>query len=135
MNRSLWTTELSTDPDKKFLLDGILNGFQLLPASANLTPAEMNNYFSAVNPEIKTKVEATILEEVAAGNYVICTQKPTIISALGTVPKPDSSDLCIIHDCSMPAGQGVNSYINIEKQKFQTIDDAMSNIKKGFYLL
>ena len=51
------------DLDKEFLLDGIVNGFQLLPAHSQLAPAEMNNYSSAVNPQSKTKVEATILDE------------------------------------------------------------------------
>lgn len=122
------------DKDKDFLLDGITNGFQLLPASAPLKPAEMNNYSSAVNPLARSRVEATILEEVAAGNYVICPQKPTIVSAIGAVPKPDSLELRLIHDCSMPPGKGVNTYIDIEKQRFQTIDDAMQVIKHGYYL-
>ena len=60
--------------------------------------------------------------------------KPTIISALGAVPKPDSDDLRLIHDCSMPPKLGVNSYIDIEKQKFQTVDDAVQSIQRGYYL-
>ena len=60
--------------------------------------------------------------------------KPTIVSALGAVPKPDSDDLRLIHDCSMPPKRGVNSYIDIDKQKFQTIDDAVKVIRKGYYL-
>ena len=34
----------------------------------------------------------------------------------------------------MPPGQGVNSYIEIEKQKFQTLDDAVKLIKQGYYM-
>ena len=34
----------------------------------------------------------------------------------------------------MPPGRGVNSYIDIDKQKFQTIDDAVREIKPGCYL-
>ena len=134
MNCSLWTSELERDLDKDFLLDGIIHGFQLLPANAQLAPAEMNNYSSAVNPQSKIKVEETILDEIKAGNYVICNQKPVIVSALGAVPKPDSPDLRLIHDCSMPLGHGVNSYVDIDKQKFQTLDDAMQMIKHGYYL-
>ena len=120
--------------DKEFLLDGITNGFQLLPSDAPIQPAEMNNYFSTVNPLVRDRVEKQILEEIAVGNYVSTSVKPTIISALGAVPKPDSEDLRLIHDCSMPPGQGVNNYIEIEKQKFQTLDDAVKLIKQGYYM-
>ena len=94
----------------------------------------MDNYTSAASPGAKEKVEATILEELAAGNYRIADCKPTIVSALGAVPKPDSEDLRIIHDCSMPPGRGVNAFIDIEKQKFQTLDDATKLIGKDFYI-
>ena len=112
----------------------MVNGFQSLPADAQISPAEMDNYNSAVGPGSKEKVEATILEELSAGNYIIASEKPVIVSALGAVPKPDSEDLRLIHDCSMPHGVGVNSYIDIEKQSFQTLDDACRLIGKDFFL-
>lgn len=115
-------------------MNGVTSGFQLLPKDSPLVPAEMNNYNSVTNPDVIDKVEATILEEMSEGNYIISTSKPIIVSALGAVPKPDSDDLRIIHDCSMPPGKGVNSYIDIEKQKFQTIDDAVKRIRRGCFL-
>ena len=130
----MWERELIDDPDRDFLLDGVVNGFQLLPADAKLCPAEMDNYNSAISPSSKEKVEATILEELEAGNYIISPEKPVIVSALGAVPKPDSEDLRLIHDCSMPPGLGVNSYIDIEKQSFQTLDDACRLIGKDFFI-
>ena len=94
----------------------------------------MNNYASTTNPLAREKVEATLLEELQAGNYVVTSSKPRIVSALGAVPKPDSEDLRLIHDCSMPPGKGVNSYIDIEKQTFQTIDSAVKMIEPGCYM-
>ena len=88
----------------------------------------MHNYFSTTNPDAVGKVEEALLEEFKAGNYVQVSHKPTIVSALGAVPKPDSDELRLIHDCSMPHGLEVNSYIDIEKQKFQTVDDAVKVI-------
>ena len=123
------------DDDKDFLLDGINNGFQLLPANATLLPAEMENYRSATAPEARSKVEATLREELAEGNYVLSPSKPTIVSALGTVPKPNSDELRLIHDCSMPKGAGVNSYVpTIDKLHFQTIDDAIKLVDQGYFL-
>ena len=111
-----------------------MHGYQLLPIDAELKPAEMHNYFSTTNPDAADKVEETLLSEITAGNYKPVAGKPTIVSALGAVPKPDSNDLRLIHDCSMPPKLGVNSYINIEKQKFQTVDDAVKSIKRGYFL-
>ena len=110
------------------------DGFQLLPADASIVQAEMDNYFSATSPTSKDKVESSILEEIEAGNYAITTHKPTIISALGAVPKPDSDELRLIHDCSMPPSLGVNNYIAIEKQTFQTLDDAVKLIDKDSFI-
>ena len=113
---------MQDDPDKAFLLEGVKDGFQLLPADASIVPAEMENYSSATNPDSRDRVEKSILEELEAGNYAVTTHRPTIISALGAVPKPDSDDLRLIHDCSMPPSLGVNNYISIDKQSFQTLE-------------
>ncbi len=111
------------------MLDGIFNGFELLPADSALVPAEMENYRSAINPEARSKVEQTLREELQEGNYVISPTKPTIISALGAVPKANSDD------CSMPVGQVVNSYVpTLEKLHFQSIDDALKLVDSNFFL-
>ena len=128
-------TELQEDEDKDFLLDGILNGFQLIPADSSLSPAEMENYRSATEPPARAKVEATLREELEEGNYVISPSKPTIVSALGAVPKSNSDELRLIHDCSMSKGQGVNSYVpTLDKLHFQTIDDAVKLVTPECYL-
>ena len=45
--------ELDLDEDKEFLLDGIINGFELIPADSVLSPAEMDNYSSSTKPEAR----------------------------------------------------------------------------------
>ena len=125
---------MADDEDKDFLLNGIISGFQLLPEDSQLFLAETDNYRSEVNPEARDKVEQIILQEIEEGNYRISPSKPTIISALAAIPKPDSAELHLIHDCSMPPGKVVNDCIDIDKFKFQTIDDAMQLIDKGYYL-
>ena len=71
----------------------------------------MDNYRSSTKPEARAKVEHTIQEEIKEGNYVITQCKPTIVSAIEAVPKANSDELRLIHDCSMPEGLGVNSYV------------------------
>ena len=70
----------------------------------------MNNYKSATDPSCRDKVEAAIVKEIEQNNYVIVHEKLTIVSAIGAVPKPDSDDVRIIDDCSMPSGKDFNSY-------------------------
>ena len=94
----------------------------------------MDNYHSATCPEAFAQVEKQIQEEIAEGNYVATHTKPTIVGTLGAIPKPDSAEYRLIHDCSMPSGKGVNSYIDIESFKFQTIDDAVKLIDQGYYI-
>ena len=50
-------------------------------------PAYQGNYESATCVEQKFAVEEPILSEIAEGNYVVRNVKPTIISALGAIPK------------------------------------------------
>ena len=127
--------ELEVDEDKDFLLKGIINGFELIPADSTLSPAEMDNYSSSTKPDARDKVEQTLLEEIAEGNYIITPQKPTIVSALSAVPKAGSQEVLLIHDCSMPVGRGVNSYVpSLDKFRFQTIDDAVKLVDKDYYL-
>ena len=82
------------------------------------------NYRSVLG-EDKEKVDAIIQREIDAGHYKIVYERPTIISALGAVPKSDGG-IRLIHDCSMPEGLGVNHYATIEKQSFMTVRDAVA---------
>ena len=91
---------LEDDPDKDFLLTGISKGFEIIQSGSNIQPAFCSNHKSALSKENKHKVEKQILHEIDCNRYVVCKSKPTIVSALGAVPKPNSSDIRLIHDCS-----------------------------------
>ena len=39
--------------------------------------------------------------------YIISATKPTVVNALGAIPKPNSSEVRLIYDCSPPHGQAV----------------------------
>ena len=94
----------------------------------------MDNYRSATNPETKPRVEETIKQEIEAGNYIITSAKPTIVSALGAIPKPDSTELRLIHDCSRPHGQALNDYVSVNSFKFQSLDEAIGRLRPGYYM-
>ena len=67
-------------------------------------------------------------------NYVISDAKPIIISTLGAIPKPDSSEERLIHDCSRPMGRALNDYITTQSFKFQTLDDAIKLLRPNYFM-
>jgi len=94
---------------------------------------QSKNYKSATSADVKAAVEQTILSKISKGNYVITESKPTIVSALGAIPKPNSSEVRLIHDCSRPHGQALNDYISTHSFKFQTLDDAIALLKPNYF--
>ena len=117
------------------MLDGIITGFELIPADSTLSPAEMDKYSSSTKPEARDKVEQTLREEIAEGSYIITPNRLTIVKALSAVPKAGSQELRLIHDCSMPVGRGVTSYVpSLDRFHFQTVDDAVKLVDHGYYL-
>ncbi|KXJ08119.1 hypothetical protein AC249_AIPGENE24810 [Exaiptasia diaphana] len=133
--KETWRTELKNDFDKDFLIDGITNGFNILNIPHDIIDtAEVYNYKSATDNAIRDKVERQITSEIAQGNYVISQTKPTIISALGAIPKKDSNDVRLIHDCSRPEGASVNSYATCEHYAYETVERACKLIKPGAFM-
>jgi len=131
----IWERELQGDPDREFLLDGVQNGFHIIDKEAIVYTASMDNYKSATNKHACQKVEKQILTEIQEGRYVVSSSKPTIVSALGAIPKAESDDLRLIHDCSQPSGLAVNDYASLdEKTKYQSVQDAVDILKPNSYL-
>ena len=124
------------DPDEGFLIKGIKEGFSLIDETIeieNIQNVEENNYKSAVSSENKSKVEKQLINEILEGNYRFVNEKPKIVSALGSVPKPQSDDIRIIHDCSRPVGASLNTYASLDKEKYQSVDEAVKLSKPNCY--
>ena len=65
---------------------------------------------------------------------MVTNQKPTIVSALGAIPKPNGG-IRLIHDASRPTGRALNDYAVMEcNLTFQTLDDAVTHLSEGAYL-
>ena len=88
------------------------------------------NYASATGAS-RHLVEDQIKEELANGRYQIATSRPSIVSALGAIPKPDGASVRIIHDCSRPQGNAVNDLAVGETFRYQSIQDATDLITEG----
>lgn len=134
LNLEAWRTYLHDDSDMEFILDGLTNGFHLISPDSIVTPAAVPNYRSATSTDVRDKVEKQIRDEIQMGNYVITRTKPSIVSALGAIPKPNSENIRLIYDCSRPAHSNVNSYATTQHFSYVTLDKAVSLIKPDAYL-
>ena len=129
-----WESELETDPDRDFLLEGVKCGFHIIDPDSNIKSCDVKNHRSAVDPDVRPHVEKLILKELEQGNYVACETKPDIISALGAVPKSDGG-YRLIHDLSLPAGESVNDYApEMDKYSYESVDTAVSMLKPGVFM-
>ena len=99
-----------------------------------LEDLNVNNYRSATDSTVRQQVERQILTEIKQGNYIVTTEKLTIVSALGAIPKPDSSDIRLIHECSRLDLTSLNSYANCEHYSYDTTGKATANIKQGAFM-
>ena len=136
LNVETWSTELQGDPDREFLLHGIREGFSLIDPDISfdtIADVEENNYRSATSKTNKPIIEKQLINEILEGNYKFVKHKPKIVSALGSVPKPQSSDLRIIHDCSRPVGASLNTYASLDKERYQSVDEAVKLSKKNCF--
>ena len=116
------------------MLDGFTNGFKIID-DVELFPVRMSNYKSATDVDVKQKVEKHIIAELDAGNYVITKEPPTLISALGAIPEPESEEVRLIHDCSRPKDNSSNSHITeSESFSYQNINDTLKHIKHKSFL-
>ena len=77
--------------------------------------------------------EDQIKHELNSNNYIVWPKKPKIVSSLGAIVK-DNGKVCLIHDCSRPAGLSVNSYAKTSYFKYETVDSAVSRLPKNGFL-
>lgn len=123
---------MKEDIDRDFLLQGITRGFDIvkLDDDSNVESVWCKNYKSATSPPLRDAVDLQIRKEIDLGRYVICQEKPKVVSALGAIPK-DSGKVRLIHDCSRPPGNAVNDYSMPPHVSFDTLDGAVKSMHKG----
>lgn len=115
-----------------FILNGIQYGFSIVDSLPEFTePIICENYRSALSN--KSKVEKVIKSEIQNGNYVITKIQPLLTSALGSVPKSDSS-VRLIHDASMPVKFCLNNFVDKKSCSYMDLNVACKLIKPNNYL-
>ena len=121
-----WARELVEDPDRAYILAGVYEGFSIVDLHDSPPHSCHSNYGSTKRNH--EKVEQTILSEIKAGNYVVCDHKPSVVSPLGVIPKPDSQEVRLIHDLSRG---GVNALASDTSVSYPTLEDALHLMPEG----
>ncbi len=130
-----WEEELCNDNDREFILHGIKHGFDIVDPTAVPVPVDPPNNRSA-QPGSTLHHQATkqVLSEIEQGNYLLCHEKPTVISPFSVIEKPDGG-VRLIHDGSQPAGASMNDYATLDTHyRFQTVDDAAKLMWPGYFM-
>ena len=131
-----WEKCLWNDPDRDFILHGIVHGFSLIDpqvAINDISPVHVTNNKSPCSDEIKSCIDDAVSNELISGGYIPCNEQPKIFSALSAVLKPDGG-IRLIHDLSRPADQSVNSYASKDYCKYESINDAIALIQPGWFI-
>ena len=120
MNLHAWEKELLNDPDHSYILDGLHNGFKLIPESDTscIDSYANDNYSSATCAEFKPEMDQLLLNELALGRISYVSSKPQCIHPIDRLPKKDSGKLRPITDCSRPHGSSLNNYIKRDLDTF-----------------
>jgi hypothetical protein len=136
LNLSVWERELNNtkDPSKDFILSGIKHGFDIVDKGAKPKPVFSPNHPSAKpGSKLYNLVHKQVCAEIAAGNYVITSDQPTIVSPLCAIPK-DENSVRLIHDASYPEGLALNDYATLtEKDKYETIETATAMMTPNWH--
>ena len=85
-NYDVWKRNLLGGDDDLFVLNGILNGFSIVDLNCTLPRFATKNYRSTSDKN-KLKVEARILEEIHAGNYIRTSVSHCMLVRWGPCPR------------------------------------------------
>ncbi|CAH3177904.1 unnamed protein product, partial [Porites evermanni] len=112
--------ELSDDPDRIVILDGLRFGFKLILESdpSCIVAYESDNYSSATCPEFKLEMDSLFIKELAS-RISMGQTKPHCIHPIGRVPKKDLGKFRPITDCSHPQGISLNDHIKRDLVSFR----------------
>ena len=131
---SVWRQELDGDGDKVFLMDGIEQGFRISDVEdfSNVNMVHSPNHPSVTKHQ--DKVETELKNQIKEGHYKVAYDTPTIISPLAAIPKEESDDVRLVHDCSRPCGESVNDYSLPTSVQYESVEDAFKLATPNSYM-
>ncbi len=127
-----WEEELPSGyPQRDWLLAGIKHGFHIVKPEEILSKeVYCENYLN----DHQALVEKQIQFELDHGHYKPVPVKPLVVSALGAIPKKDGNSIRLIHDCSRPTDNCVNSYAISDPFQYKTLNEDIDMIIPNCYV-
>ena len=138
MNLNCWEHYLHFENDlhrKQYLRDGILHGFAIVDADAEIQSYYCDNYSSVLSTGAFSFVDSLITDEVEQGKYVLASSVPHCVHALGAIPKADGSYRPIT-DCRRHEGISINNHMDTTFQTFNyiTMDQVAASVTPDCYM-
>ena len=65
----IWAQELANDLDRDFILNGVREGFDLIPRDTTVLPAFTKNNRSALRPGAKEQIEEQLCKGLSLGHF------------------------------------------------------------------
>ena len=129
----IWADKLANDSDR-FHSHRHTRWFWLNSARFKSSSVFSKNNKSSLRPGAKEQIEQQLCAGLLKGHFAVSQTPPIIVSAIGAVPKRDSTELRMIMDCSRPFAKSANSYMDLDHYKYGTVDEAACKAKPGFWL-
>lgn len=132
LNSALFATLLSRDVDREFLLPVVQHGILLVADPGGMQPFDLPNYASAVEEQVG--VSAVLAEELQQG-WVVPVEEgfSSFVHPLGVVPKPPGG-IRVIHDHSVPVGQGLNDHQMYARLSYDTLEAVLPFVVPRVYM-
>ena len=92
LRREAWIQELCHEPCgylKNFILDGITSGFKIVD-DVPIPSYYCENYSSISNDGAKTMLGELYQQELAEGKFVVSSDVPDCVHAIGAIGKPST---------------------------------------------
>ena len=120
MKPATWSYYLEYEDNieiRDYLHRGIHEGFDIVDRDVDIATYECENYNSCINGPAFEYVDKLIQKEITDEKFVVASDKPNCVHALGAIPKSNGSYRPIT-DCRRPLYRSINNYMDTTSETF-----------------
>lgn len=133
-----WLRELEKEEDitlKRFITNGILNGFDIIDKDVHVDSYFCKNYRSATEGKAYSFINELLETELGEHKLLKVNSQPYCVHALGAVEKAGDKYRPIT-DCKRPLYYSINNFMSetVKDFTFETIDDVCAVLCKSDYI-
>lgn len=124
MNAKAWIYELQFENDawlKSYLLQGIVNGFDIVDDYNQVPSYDRSNYRSVESGPASDYIHELISKEIGEKKYIVSKTRPKCIHSMGAVPKAGGLGYRPITDCRQPLSFSINNYMDATAAPFSYV--------------